>query len=106
MELVERMRRGISVTPVDGIPWDFRIQFEYGEPGAAQRVTQDLTSGFLRAANTAHNLEVLAISVLPQTPAGLPRAAITTTGLALGLGLGAIVAALLKRRFAQGPAAS
>ncbi len=95
--VLEKMRRDISILPINGSA--FAIRFNYSDPRLAQRVTQELASKFIdlnsQQASSSPDpmrLQVLDPASLPQEPFFPSIRNITGLGLAGGILLGAILA--------------
>jgi hypothetical protein len=126
-DVVETMRRNISMRPLDmpgrttGHPFAFRIAFTYPDRWKAQIVVRELVTRFVerniadsRARSTGakdgelmrlieerkmgENLEVLDAASLPEAPVSPNRLVLTVSGLAFGLLSGALLLRLQAHR--------
>jgi hypothetical protein len=102
-DVIEGMRKSIFLLPVhtasgSEVANAVIIQYVSDDPATAQKVTQELSSGFIdqnmlgRRGSTSMTLELLDPASLPRNPAFPNRPLITTVGLAAGLAVGVILA--------------
>jgi capsular polysaccharide biosynthesis protein len=111
-DIIERMRHDIGFERL-GNSEAFHVRFRYGNALQAQRSAQELIDSLMaasvsmRKADTvgaySYGLEVLDPASLPQGPSSPNRLVIASLGLAAGLVLAAVTAAM-RVRSATGPA--
>jgi hypothetical protein len=106
-EVVENMRRDISVMPVPSSEnrnaFGFVVQFDYSDPRVAQRVNEELTTRFIEGGLSSQLASNWTFRVpdppsLPLKPVAANRVRLTALGLSAGLLAGVSLAILLGSR--------
>ncbi|MDQ6735569.1 MAG: hypothetical protein M3Z35_15860 [Nitrospirota bacterium] len=111
-DVIERMRHDIRVGRIESVAGDskrsaFIVQYMYGDPGQAQKITRELVAKVM-AANVENRADIATFEVLdpaslPGTPVFPNRLMITAVGFGVGLLIAALtaVAIRLRRQAAQ-----
>jgi hypothetical protein len=124
-DVVDRMRHDVSFERI-GDSSAFHVRFRYGDAEQARRTEQevinrlmaanvtmrgasarprpDLTGADRRLPDRGYNMEVLGPASLPKHPSWPNRLLIAAMGLAAGLLLGAVTAAVARTRASTDPA--